>query len=145
MNAPLAEILAPEAIPSLLDEFRECCADYAWFYRSGWLEKADAVDCALGHAELWGAVDLYGQDAVQREMAQAFAAVDVMPDEAPPIAPAPAPERPREYRTPGATVNAFWHVASLDDPDHLARWLDQHPRDEKFLCKLWKAKNAAEA
>jgi hypothetical protein len=53
-------------------------------------------------------------------------------------------QRPRAatYRTPQATVDAFWYVASLDDPNHLARWLDQHPRDEKLLCKLWKAKNA---
>jgi len=49
------------------------------------------------------------------------------------------------YRTPVATAAAFLYVASLDDPDYLARWLDQRPRDEKFLCKLWKAKNAAEA
>jgi hypothetical protein len=53
--------------------------------------------------------------------------------------------RPRPYQPPQSTVDAFLYVASLDDPDYLARWLDQHPRDEKFLCKLWKAKNAAEA
>jgi hypothetical protein len=140
MNAPLAEMLAPEAIPSLLDEFRDCCADYAWFYRSGLLEKADAVDCAQRHAELWGAIELYGQDTVQGEMAQAFATVDVMPDEAPPIAPEPAPRRTREYRTPAATELAFWHVAGLDDPDHLARWLTRHPADRSHLFKLWKAK-----
>jgi hypothetical protein len=55
------------------------------------------------------------------------------------------PSAPKHYRTPAATVAAFLFVASLDDPEHLARWLDQHPRDEKFLCKLWKSKNAAEA
>jgi hypothetical protein len=52
---------------------------------------------------------------------------------------------PKSYRTPQPTIDVFWYVASLDDPDYLARWLDQHPRDEKFLCKLWKAKNAVPA
>jgi hypothetical protein len=51
-----------------------------------------------------------------------------------------APVRP--YRTPQATIDAFFFVTRLDDPDYLARWLDQHPADEKYLCKLWKAKNA---
>jgi hypothetical protein len=53
--------------------------------------------------------------------------------------------RATPYSTPQVTVAAFIYVVRLDDPDYLARWLDQHPRDEKFLCKLWKAKNAAEA
>jgi hypothetical protein len=53
--------------------------------------------------------------------------------------------RPDYYKTPQSTVDAFLIVASLNDPDYLARWLDQHPRDEKFLCKLWKAKNAVPA
>jgi hypothetical protein len=52
------------------------------------------------------------------------------------------PEKPLHYRTPQATIEAFWYVVRLDDADYLKRWLDQHPADDKFLCKLWKAKNA---
>jgi hypothetical protein len=61
--------------------FRECAADFAWFYRSGLLvEKAHAVDCAQRHAELWGVVDVCGQDAVQAEIAAAFISAE-QPDE----------------------------------------------------------------
>jgi hypothetical protein len=65
--------------------------------------------------------------------------------DAPPPIERPAGRPVAPYRTPQATVDAFLYVAGLDAPEHLARWLDQHPTDEKFLCKLWKAKNAAEA
>jgi hypothetical protein len=50
------------------------------------------------------------------------------------------PRRREPYRTPEATVNAFLYVARLDDPDYLARWLDQHPADQPHLFQLWKAK-----
>jgi hypothetical protein len=49
------------------------------------------------------------------------------------------------YRTPQATIDAFWHVAGLDDPDYLKRWLAQHPRDAETLCKLWEGKNGVKA
>jgi hypothetical protein len=48
--------------------------------------------------------------------------------------------RPEPYRTPQSTIDAFWYVERLDDPEHLARWLTDHPRDADFLLKLWKAK-----
>lgn len=54
---------------------------------------------------------------------------------------APAPVQP--YRTPQATVDAFWYVVSLDDPDYLARWLAEHPDDSTFLVKLWERKHAS--
>jgi hypothetical protein len=60
--------------------FRECAADYAWFYRNGLLSKVDAVDCAQRHAELWGVVDVCGQDAVQAEMAAAFTSAELDPN-----------------------------------------------------------------
>jgi hypothetical protein len=50
--------------------------------------------------------------------------------------------RTRPYRTPQSTIDAFWYVASLDDPDYLTRWLAQHPRDVVALQKLWEAKHA---
>jgi hypothetical protein len=78
----------------------------------------------------------------QEEVAAIFARLEAMDDPSRRLPPA---EARAHYRTPQATVDAFLYVASLDDPEYLARWLDQHPRDEKCLCKLWKAKNAAEA
>jgi hypothetical protein len=55
------------------------------------------------------------------------------------ISPRPVPAA-RPYHPPEATVNAFLYVASLDDPDHLARWLADHKRDAPHLLKIWKAK-----
>ena len=52
----------------------------------------------------------------------------------------PAPPTARLYRTPQATIDAFWCVARIGDPDYLARWLAQHPRDAQNLHRLWEAK-----
>ena len=50
------------------------------------------------------------------------------------------PERPRapSYTPPRSTVDAFWHVVRLNDPDYLTRWLASHPADAPELFKLWK-------
>jgi hypothetical protein len=122
MNAAV-KIADAEPAASLQD-FRECATDYARFYRSGLLKKADAVDCAQRHAELWGVVDLYGQDAVQAEMAAAFT---------------DAPEK-LAYRTPQATIDAFLHKARTENAEQVANWLELHPRDVSTLRKVWKEK-----
>ena len=49
---------------------------------------------------------------------------------------------PEAYRTPQSTVDAFWYVVRLEDPEYLTRWLAQHPLDAPALQKLWEAKNA---
>jgi hypothetical protein len=46
------------------------------------------------------------------------------------------------YRTPQSTIDAFWYVVRLDDPNYLKRWLAQHPRDVTTLQKLWDGKHA---
>jgi hypothetical protein len=53
-----------------------------------------------------------------------------------------APE-PRPYRTPQATIDAFWYVVGLDDPDYLAAWLAKHPADTPHLLKIWKARQCS--
>jgi hypothetical protein len=53
-----------------------------------------------------------------------------------PVPPAPP------YRTPQSTIDAFWYVAGLDDPEYLTCWLAQHPLDVTALQKLWEAKHA---
>jgi hypothetical protein len=50
------------------------------------------------------------------------------------------PERPRHYRTPQASVDAFLWITAQDDPDYLAEWLKDHPRDAAYLLKIWKAR-----
>jgi hypothetical protein len=55
--------------------------------------------------------------------------------------PAPIfPGRTRPYRTPQATVDAFWYVVSLCDPKPLKTWLGDHPQDAPFLLKLLEGK-----
>jgi hypothetical protein len=45
----------------------------------------------------------------------------------------------RPHRTPQATIDAFWYVVSLKDPDRLSAWLRDHPRDTARLLKLLEA------
>jgi hypothetical protein len=44
------------------------------------------------------------------------------------------------YRTPQSTIDAFWYVVRLTDPERLAAWLDDHPKDESFLLNLLERK-----
>jgi hypothetical protein len=62
--------------------------------------------------------------------------------EQPPRAVERAPAAAQPYRTPQSTIDAFWYVAGLNDPDHLKRSLAEHPRDVMALQKLWEAKHA---
>jgi hypothetical protein len=41
----------------------------------------------------------------------------------------PAPTAPRPCRTAQSTIDAFFYVASLDNPEYLKRWLARHPDD----------------
>jgi hypothetical protein len=45
------------------------------------------------------------------------------------------------YRTADSTIDAFWHVVGLNDPDQLDAWLDGHPRDKRFLSELLRSKS----
>ena len=147
-----------------LEDFEKMCSDYVGFWQDGILEKIDAVDCVQHHAELWGMVDAFGQDEIQRIMALAFSSadpVDGLPadygsqivkewelgdlrdrwrhtGELPPK-PVPEPARPR-YSTPQTTVDAFLFVVGLDDAERLAQWLADHPLDAPQLLNLWEQK-----
>jgi hypothetical protein len=50
------------------------------------------------------------------------------------------PNAPRSYRTPQATVDAFFCVLKTKDAAGIAEWLADHPRDEKYLQKIWEQK-----
>jgi hypothetical protein len=51
----------------------------------------------------------------------------------------PAPDR-QQYRTPQATIDAFFCIARTQDAEGIAEWLAWHPRDAQHLHKLWKQK-----
>jgi hypothetical protein len=52
----------------------------------------------------------------------------------------PRPAEPPPYRTPQATIDAFWYVVGLGDPERFKAWLANHPRDASFLLKLLEGK-----
>jgi hypothetical protein len=149
MNAPVRiseaeEWLTPDSLREKreflgdIEDFHLCCAEHRYFLDLGILAGPVAVDNLQWLAERWGLPDLHGQDEIQRIMAHTFRADEPSAQEIP-----LAPElkfTPGPYRTPQVTVDAFWHVTRLDDPDYLARWLARHPADGSHLFKLWKAK-----
>jgi hypothetical protein len=75
----------------------------------------------------------------QEEVAAILARWDAM-DAIDPPAKAPPLRKPEPYRTPQSTIDAFWYVVGLNDPDRLKAWLLNHPKDAPHLHKLWKAK-----
>jgi hypothetical protein len=50
------------------------------------------------------------------------------------------PNATQPYRTPQATIDAFWYVVSLCDPERFKAWLEDHPQDAPFLLKLLEGK-----
>jgi hypothetical protein len=48
--------------------------------------------------------------------------------------------KPRPYRTAESTIEAFWCLVRLNDPNRLEAWLDDHPRDAAFLYELLESK-----
>jgi hypothetical protein len=55
--------------------------------------------------------------------------------------PVASPKKAAPYRTADSTIDAFWHVVGLNDPDQLDEWLNDHPRDKKFLSELLRNKS----
>jgi hypothetical protein len=56
--------------------------------------------------------------------------------EPPPKASDRSTARPEPYRTPQSTIDAFWYVVGLRDPERFKAWLRDHPEDAPFLLKL---------
>ncbi len=99
----------------------------------GFLAKQDAVDVA--HTAALGAfgprmVHRHGADTIQEIIAAGF---ELEP-------PKPQPVKPRPYRTPQSTVDAFWYVVRNESPARLKCWLAEHPDDSGYLERLWEAK-----
>jgi hypothetical protein len=152
-----------------LEVFRERAFARALLVREFIMDKQEAVDGLQDCAIAFNLVRRFGQDKIQEIMNEAFGAdlpqlqgtVDDMvrqleladprdawrhTGEPPPPASVrnsditPASTRPDYYKTPQSVVDAFWFVASLDDPARLAAWLADHPRDERYLQKIWEQK-----
>ena len=48
--------------------------------------------------------------------------------------------KPRPYRTPEATIDAFWYLVRLNDPDRLKAWLAARPLDAPTLLKIYEGR-----
>jgi hypothetical protein len=120
-----------------VEVFTARCEARALLFANGEMSLRDAVDelqnAAVGH----GLIDLIGQDAVQAIMGAAFAAVRLPVG---PVMPEPDEVMTSGYRTPKSTIDAFWYVVGLNNPDRLKAWLRQHPGDAPTLLKLLESK-----
>jgi len=131
MSAPLRHpILGAQQLD--LSEFVECCGYQLRHMKMGLISWQNAIDGCQFLAEHGGFLEAFGQDACQRELSRVFA-----PSIAAEIEPEPA--EPRAYRTPQATVDAFFYVMRNETPARLKAWLADHPRDAGHLYKLWKS------
>jgi hypothetical protein len=69
---------------------------------------------------------------LQEEVAAMVARMEAM--DRPALSPPRA--EPEPYRPAASTVDAFWYVVSLADPDRLKVWLRHRPEDAPTLLKL---------
>jgi hypothetical protein len=83
--------------------------------------------------ELERRAELRRQEDIAAILARLEAADD--PSKRPPLAPRAEPYRPAQ-----STIDAFWCVVGLDDPDRLKAWFANHPRDVPALLKLLETK-----
>jgi hypothetical protein len=56
-----------------------------------------------------------------------------------PCEPVP-PREPEPYRPAQSTVDAFWFVVGLRDPERFKAWLADRPKDSPFLLQLLESK-----
>jgi hypothetical protein len=69
----------------------------------------------------------------QIEVAEIFARLEAMDD--PSRRPPPPRSKPKPYRTPQSTIDAFWYVVREGNTEKLEDWLAAHPRDAGYLVK----------
>jgi hypothetical protein len=93
---------------------------------------ADILPDEMTLAELERRAELIRQEEIAAIIAR-WEAMDAPAD----IPPADARQF---YRTPQSTIDAFWHVVGLSEPERLTAWLDDHPKDAPFLLKLLESK-----
>jgi hypothetical protein len=130
------------AFPFLETLFLDACDIRARYHSLGLMSLQRAVDDLQEFAVRWGLVEYYGQDEIQDRLARTFSVEPEIPTATPVTVdrpPTPKPVKP-SYRTPQATVDAFWYVVRNHDEAYLTRWLTEHAKDTRYLQKLWEAK-----
>jgi hypothetical protein len=75
----------------------------------------------------------------QEEVAAILARWDAM-DAMDRPAEVPPPAKPPPYRTAASTIDAFWYVVGLREPERFKAWMHNHPQDALFLLKLLETK-----
>jgi len=53
--------------------------------------------------------------------------------------------RPRPYQTAQSTVDAFWYLVQINEPDRLKAWLEARPLDAPTLLKLYEERKNVRA
>jgi hypothetical protein len=53
--------------------------------------------------------------------------------------------KPRPYRTPQSTIDAFWYLVQINEPDRLKAWLAARPLDAPTLLKLYEERQNVRA
>jgi hypothetical protein len=110
-----------------IEVFRARCEARALLYREGAFDMGEAVDALQLAAEQQRLVAAIGQDAVQRIISEAFAAVltlEHVPDALPNVAPPPG--------VASATLEAAaWLWFQVGDEDRFNRFLDGRSDQER--------------
>jgi hypothetical protein len=53
--------------------------------------------------------------------------------------------RPRPYQTAQSTVDAFWYLVRINEPDRLKAWLEARPLDAPKLLKIYEERKNVRA
>jgi hypothetical protein len=103
-------------------------------------EMIDEGEGPIFHCPDWTLDELERRAELRRqeEVAAIFARLEAMDDPSKRLPPPPA--EPPPYRTPQATIDAFWYVVELGDPERFKAWLAARPDDAPFLLKLLESK-----
>jgi hypothetical protein len=53
--------------------------------------------------------------------------------------------KPRPYQTAQSTIDAFWYMVQLNEPDRLKAWLEARPLDAPTLLKIYEERKNVRA
>ena len=53
--------------------------------------------------------------------------------------------KPRPYQTAQSTIDAFWYLVQINEPDRLKAWLEARPLDAPTLLKLYEERKNVRA
>ena len=52
--------------------------------------------------------------------------------------------KPRPYRTPQSTIDAFWFLVQINDEPRLKAWLQAHPKDRQTCSNFMRSARMSE-